>query len=530
MSLLFSYYSLFITPPTSPYNILIEYLRKYENINHKRKAQITFFIFSLPDKEWCGDNIYMNILMVSSEAVPFSKSGGLADVVGALSSSLHDLGHKVTVFMPLYSFIDKTEFKKTKSFLLPMLGGGEKVEIYEKDVGGVLYAGLSHPYFTHRKGIYGDTSFTPYSDNCPRFIAFSKAAALYIVARGLDVDIVHCHDWTTGFVPHFLRYFKVNARTVYTIHNLDYQGVFPPLDAVSTSSVIPETAKENGQINMMALAIRDNDRITTVSPSYAKEILTPQLGSGLENLLKQRESDTTGILNGIDTNKWNPEKDSLIPSNFSISDMSGKKECKRSVQRLFNLEEEDDVPLIALITRLAFQKGFEELLMEGEESALERILKKNVQVALIGTGDSRYISRLSALMTKYQNLSIKIIFSEELSHSLEAGADFFLMPSKYEPCGLNQMYSLAYGTIPIVHSTGGLKDTVLDIGNENGNGISFSSLTPEEIVRAVERALSLYNDKTRFENVRREALKRDFSWHNSALKYEKLYYELLKKA
>lgn len=469
--------------------------------------------------------------MVTSETVPFSKSGGLADVVGALSPALRRLGHNVTVFMPLYSFIDRTDFKKTVSFQIPMLGRNEKAEVYEKVVDGVTYASLAHPYFTERKGIYGDTSFTPYSDNCPRFIAFSKAAALYVLARGLYVDIVHCHDWTTGFVMHFMKYLKVPGKTVYTIHNLEYQGVFSPLDAVSSASAIPEEAERNGKINMMALALRTADKITTVSPTYAEEILTERFGAGLEDILKMRENDTSGIINGIDDKEWNPETDPLIPANFSSSCMDGKKECRKEVQRLFGLEERDDVPLVALISRLASQKGFDELLLEGEECALERILKSGkCQVALIGTGDSRYISKLSSLMTAYSNLSVKIVFSKDLSHILEAGADFFLMPSAYEPCGLNQMYSLTYGTIPIVHKTGGLSDTVSDIKDEDGNGISFLSLTPDEIVGAVEKAECLYSDKEKLDKVRKRGMSGDFSWRTSAEKYEKLYLELLRKA
>ncbi len=470
----------------------------------------------------------MNILMVTSETVPFSKSGGLADVVGALSEALSSNGHKVTVFMPLYSFIDRSGFRKSLSYQIPCLGGNEKAEVYETELNGVTYLGLSHPYFTLRKGIYGDSSFTPYSDNCPRFMFFSKACALYCAAKGDDIDIVHCHDWTTGFVPHYLRYFRIPKKTVFTIHNLEYQGVFPLLDAVVSSSVIPEEARKNGKINMMALALRTSDRITTVSPTYSREILTTHFGAGLEDILKLRESDTSGILNGIDTREWNSASDPLIPSRFCPGDMEGKNTCRKSVQETFGLPLRDDVPLIALISRLASQKGFDTLLLEGEVCALERILEKgNVQVAVIGTGDSRYISVLSFLMQKYDNLSVKIVFSKELSHLLEAGADFFLMPSVYEPCGLNQMYSLVYGTLPIVHETGGLKDTVKDFSEKDGNGISFASLSAENIVNAVDRAVALYRDREEFEKVREKAMKGDYSWAHSAVEYQRLYEELI---
>ena len=476
------------------------------------------------------DNKTMKVLMVSSEAVPFSKSGGLADVVSALSFSLSSLGHEVKVFMPFYSFIEKDGFKKVISFQIPMLGKNEKAEVWEKNLNGVVFSALKHPYFSERKGIYGDTSFSPYSDNCARFISFSKAVALFLRVSGFSPDIVHAHDWPCGFVFHFLKYFKIETKTLFTIHNLEYQGVFSPLDAVITSSVIDKNAIRNGQINMMAEAILTSDKITTVSPSYAKEILTPRYGAGLEDILKIRENDIYGILNGIDTNEWNPQKDELIKYNYSYNDLSAKRKDKEKIQKEFKLEENPNIPLIAIISRLANQKGFDSLLLEGEESVLEKILKKReCQVALIGTGDNRYISVLSELMTKYDNLSIKIVFSQALSHELEAGADFFLMPSRYEPCGLNQMYSLHYGTLAIVHSTGGLKDTVIDMDNENGTGFVFHSLIPDEIEKAVERAIEFYKDKKKLEEAQIRAMKTDFSWKKSAKKYEKLYMQLIKQ-
>lgn len=472
----------------------------------------------------------MKILMVSSETVPFSKSGGLADVVGALSTSYAKMGHEVKVFMPLYSFIDRNGFKKTLTFSLPMLGKNEKVAIYEKEVDGVIYAALSHPYFTERKGIYGDTSFTPYPDNCPRFIAFSKAAVLYLLASGFKADIVHCHDWTTALVHHYIHYFKAQTKTVFTIHNLGYQGVFPLLDSIVTSSVIPKEAIRGNTINMMAYALNCFDLITTVSPTYAKEILTQEFGEGLVDILKRRENDTYGILNGIDYSEWDPETDTLIPYNFSFKDLAGKKKNKEEIQKQFRLEVNENIPLFSIISRLADQKGFDSLLLEGEPCALETILEKNnCQIAIVGTGDSRYVTKLTFLMERYKNLSVRITFSNQLSHLLEAGSDFFLMPSKYEPCGLNQLYSLRYGTLPIVHSTGGLKDTIIDIENENGNGFSFQTLSKSEIERTVERAILFFSDKEKMRKAQKCAFSRDSSWTNSAKEYEKLYNNLLEK-
>ena len=474
----------------------------------------------------------MKILMATSEAVPFSKSGGLADVVGALSATFAAMGHEVKVFMPMYSFIDKKGWTKALSFQIPMLGGNEKAEIYEKEENGVIYAGLFHPYFSKRLGIYGDTSFQPYADNCPRFLSFSKAVALYLAATDWKADIVHCHDWTTGLVPYYLKYFKVEAKTVFTIHNLAYQGVFPPFDAIISSSRIPHSAlrgpKAHENINMMVAGLMDSDFITTVSPTYMEEIRESAMGCGLDDILRARKDESKGIINGIDYNEWNPEIDKDIVANYSSENREGKEECKKDLLKEFKLQGYDDKPLFSMISRLADQKGFDELLLEGEPCALERILKNDdCAVVLIGTGDAKYVTKLSLLMSKYKNLSVKIAFSAPLSHKAEAGADFFLMPSRFEPCGLNQLYSMKYGTLPIVHTTGGLKDTVIDMTNEDGTGFAFSPLTPDKIVETVERAKAFYKDKEGLDKARERAMKVDSTWKHSAEEYIKVYSSIL---
>ena len=467
--------------------------------------------------------------MATSETVPFSKSGGLADVVGALSATLTEMGNEVRIFMPMYSFIEKEGWHKSLSFLIPMLGTNERAEIYEKEVNGVVYVGLSHPYFSKRLGIYGDTSFQPYPDNCPRFLCFAKATALYLAATDWKVDIVHCHDWTTGLIPYYL---KVEAKTVFTIHNLAYQGVFPPFDAIISSSRIPKSAlrgpKAHENINMMAAGLLDCDFITTVSPTYMEEIRESGMGCGLDDILKDRKDDSKGIINGIDYNEWNPETDKDLISNYSVSDLSGKEECKKELLEEFKIKGYDDKPLFAIISRLADQKGFDELLLEGEPCALERILQNHDSaVVLIGTGDSKYVTKLSLLMSKYNNLSVKITFSTPLSHKTEAGADFFLMPSRFEPCGLNQLYSMKYGTLPIVNMTGGLKDTVVDLENKEGTGFVLSPLNPENIVKAAERAKEFYKDKESLTEARKRAMKVDSSWKKSAEEYMEVYTSLL---
>ena len=470
--------------------------------------------------------------MATSETVPFSKSGGLADVVGALSATLSSMGHEVRVFMPMYSFIEKDGWHKALSFQIPMLGSNEKAEIFEKEENGVIYAGLSHPYFSKRVGIYGDTSFQPYADNCPRFLCFSKAVALYLAATDWKADIVHCHDWTTGLVPYYLKYFKITAKTVFTIHNLAYQGVFPPFDAIISSSRIPHSAlrgpKGHENINMLAAGLLDSDFITTVSPTYMEEIREINMGCGLDDILRNRKEVSRGIINGIDYTEWNPVGDKDIVSSYSYDDLSGKEVCKKDLLKEFKIQGYDDKPLFSMISRLADQKGFDELLLEGEPCALERILSKNDSaVILIGTGDSKYVTKLSILMSKYKNLSVKIAFSTPLSHKAEAGADFFLMPSRFEPCGLNQLYSMRYGTLPIVHMTGGLKDTVRDLSGEEGTGFVFSPLTPDTIVETVERAVAFYEDKDSLKKARVRAMKVNSTWKHSAEEYVEVYSSLL---
>lgn len=470
----------------------------------------------------------MNILMLTSETVPYSKSGGLADVVGSLSSSLVKMGHSVYVFMPLYSFIDTSNMKKTLSYSVPVLGGSEKVSIFEEEVNGVVYLGLSHPYFTKRKGIYGDTSFTPYPDNASRFLFLSRAASQYVLKSGLKLDILHSHDWTGGLSPFFFKKDGIKVKSVFTIHNLAYQGVFPPLDGALCGEALPEEAfvgfGNDKVLNMMASGIRLSDYVTTVSPTYSREILTPEYGCSLEWALKEKEDVLSGIINGIDLDEWNPEEDKYIDTHFSSSDLKGKSKLKREVQKEFGLEERDDIPLIGIISRLAEQKGFSELLLPSSSSSLSAILKNGkCQFAIIGTGDDRYTKSLLELSSSYKNLGVKIAFSVKLSHLVEAGCDYFLMPSKYEPCGLNQMYSLHYGTLPIVNKTGGLEDSVRDMEEKNGTGFVFSPLTKENIIKTVNRAIEFYSDKRKLTNARKRAMKEDLSWDKSAKEYEKIY-------
>ena len=470
--------------------------------------------------------------MVTSEAVPFSKSGGLADVIGSLSPALKRKGLEVKVFMPMYSFIDRSGFKDGPAFSVDMLGGEVSLSTVSKKVSGVEYVGLCHPYYTERAGIYGDTSFEPYPDNAERFMLFAKSVGPYLEASGWKADIVHCHDWTAGLVPFFLKEHGYQAKTIFTIHNLAYQGDFSRYDAVLSGDRLPDDAfcgrSGSERLNMLRAGITEADIITTVSPTYAKEITTPELGCGMDEILRRRSDKLFGIINGLDTGEWNASKDHLFPEHYTYKDLAGKRELKARIQRENGLEVDPDIPLFAMISRIADQKGYAELL-GGTAPALQEILKRRVQFIIVGTGDKHYEEKLIELAKTYDNLAVSIAFSNKVAHETEGGADFFLMPSRYEPCGLNQMYSLTYGTLPVAHRTGGLADTIVDITEdpEKGTGFLFPDLSLDAILDGVDRAISFYGDKDGMERAIRNAMRTDFSWNRSAAEYIDLYSTLI---
>ena len=471
--------------------------------------------------------------MVTSEAVPYSKSGGLADVIGSLSPALKRKGLDVRILMPMYSFIDRKGFKESSRFSVEMLGGETEISTVSKKTNGVEYIGIQHPYFTERSGIYGDTSFEPYPDNAERFTLMAKCVPAYIKATGWPVDIIHCHDWTAGLVPFYAKKEKIRAKTIFTIHNLAYQGDFSRYDAVLSGDRFPEEAftgkPGHERLNMMHSALIDADAITTVSPTYAKEITTPEFGCGMDGILRSRQSMLYGIINGLDTAEWNASKDKFFPEHYTYRDLSGKRALKARIQEEHGLEVNPDIPLFAMISRIADQKGYAELL-GGREPALEEMLKKRVQMIVVGTGDKHYEDRLRELAGTHDNLSISIAFSNKVAHETEGAADFFLMPSRYEPCGLNQMYSLLYGTLPVAHRTGGLADTIIDLTEnpEKGTGFLFPDLSLDSIIDGFDRALEFFKDKGRMEKAIRNAMRSDFSWDRSASDYIGLYSTLIR--
>lgn len=481
----------------------------------------------------------MNILMISSEAVPFAKSGGLADVVTSLSYSLIKKDHDVRIFLPLYHNIPKDSisvFPWKIEIALP--SGKEVCRIGYKVYDSVPFYFLIHPYFSDRAGIYGETSAQPYPDNLIRFSLFN--ASVFELCRYLawTPEIMHIHDWTTCFIPLLLKkqnnkIFK-QTKTMLTIHNLGYQGVFSKFEIHDTGLSADEIFSDKRpdfftQINMLETGIKTVDVITTVSKTYAKEIQMPEFGHGLNELLCEKDAILYGILNGVDYKEWNPQTDSFLPLHYSELALGNKNLLKTILQQENSLEQNESVPLIGMVSRIADQKGFHEL-CSGQPSTLERILELPIQMVIVGTGDPEIEKFLLQISQKYKNLSVRIEFNDYIAHLVEAGSDFFLMPSRYEPCGLNQIYSLKYGTIPIVRKTGGLADTVEQLNDDLsvGTGLLFEEISGEAIFDSIQYVCKIWNSfNTKIPQVKKRCMTKDFSWSFSAQEYINLYEMLL---
>ncbi len=477
----------------------------------------------------------MKICMISSESVPFSKSGGLADVVGALSAALAALGDDIRVILPLYGSVDASAFK-TLDITVPvtLLGKTEEVAFRETSLDKVVYYFVDHRFYSERGGIYGDTSHAPYDDNLVRYTLLNKAAMALVKALDWKPDVMHCHDWTTGFLPYLMKSsddpFWATTKSVMTIHNLAYQGEFSRLDLLGCD-IEPEARLFGGpapskRTNMLKTGLEFADLLSTVSPTYAKEIQSAEYGCGLDSLLRERSLDLVGIINGIDYDEWNPQSDSFMTHHFSAGDLVGKIFTKAQIQEYFSLKVDPSIPLFSMISRLASQKGFVELL-EGSPSALEQMLDTHaMQMIVIGTGDAHIERQLTELGRRHPNLSVNILFSNKLAHLVEAGSDFFLMPSRYEPCGLNQLYSLRYGTLPVARRTGGLNDSIIDLDENNteGTGILFDQLSGHGILEAVGRAIAWWEKgEDTIRTIRERAMRWDSSWRHSATLYRELY-------
>jgi len=495
----------------------------------------------------------MKILMATSEAVPYAKTGGLADAVTALSLALAALGHDVRIVLPRYYSVDRTELKKMEGPLGVPVGWGEewsavyssslKVSAAKDSVAvkEVPVYFIDHEAFFGRDGIYGTPSEPDFADNTRRFAFFSRA--VFQLCRKLDwfPDILHAHDWPTALVPVMLRYGEgvdafASTKSVLTVHNLGYQGVYAkeffPYTRLSWDIFRSAGFEDWERMNLLKAGLVCADKLTTVSPSYAEETKTSAYGFRLDGVLRSRRDDYVGILNGVDQEAWNPRVDSYIPQTYSADDLSGKQEAKAALQKEFGLELDPDVPVVGMVTRLTEQKGVGELFGSGYGSAAAICAEMRMQFVVLGSGERWCENELRSLSSRIPNFKARIGYSERLSHLVEAGSDFFLMPSRYEPCGLNQMYSLAYGTPPIVRRTGGLADTVENYDQETGEGTGFmfDDLTPRAIYDTVGWALwAYYNKRDHVEAMRKRGMKKNFTWDRSARRYAELYASLTAK-
>lgn len=493
-------------------------------------------------KQTGSDHKRLRILIASAEAEPWSKTGGLGDVTTALSKSLSYLGHEVALIVPYYR---QTEFARNHTDQILDTEVSFEVPVGERRIVGQVYrAGVSgtqvkvwlvnqQDYFD-RPDLYGDSE-GDYRDNCERFVFFSRA--VLEVARHFSIkpDLIHVNDWQTGLIPALLQTeyrgtpgFE-NTASVFTIHNLAFQGRFTRSDMDLTGLDWKyfnwRQMESDGQLNLLKTGISFCNQITTVSPTYAKEIQTEETGCGLHALLHHRSDELTGILNGIDGDQWNPSSDKFIPENYGTQDFSTQKLlCKSELQKKMGLSRKPQVPLFGMVSRLTDQKGCDLIVAQAQQ-----FLQRDLQLVFLGAGEERYEQALRDLARHHPGkVATCIGFDERLAHEIEAGSDFYLMPSQYEPCGLNQMYSLAYGTIPLVRATGGLADSVVDtspetLKNGTATGIVFTDYDSNQFLTAVDRCLKLYQATESCQQVIKTGMKQDFSWEKSAAKYLSVY-------
>jgi len=482
----------------------------------------------------------MKILIATPEAVPYVKTGGLADVAGTLWKEYKDIKEEAYIILPLY--------KKIKEGQSPPGDTGVKIRVPVGDrvIEGRIFSNQSSSYivgcdeFFDRQELYG-TPEGDYIDNASRFIFFSRGILETCKALNLKPDVIHCNDWQTGLVPLYLKtiysadkFFK-NTATLFTIHNLGYQGLFPssemPLTNLGWKLFNPEGMEFYGKINFLKAGIISADILNTVSNTYAKEILNKEFGFGLDGVLRVRETDLYGVINGIDYKEWDPSRDEFIPANYSHDDISGKVSCKKELMKFLfgpsDILNIGRIPLIGMVGRLSAQKGLDLVL-----NSIDELLSFGVRLVILGKGDELFQRSFSEIAKKYKGMvSVTIGFEETLAHRIYAGSDFFLMPSRYEPCGLGQLIALRYGCIPIARRTGGPVDTIQDYEpmTSKGTGFLFSDYTPSAMQDAVKRALCVYTDRDKRHKMIIDGMKMDFSWKKSAERYIELYRSAIKK-
>ena len=480
----------------------------------------------------------MKIMMVSSEAIPFAKTGGLADVSGALPKALARLGQEITLVLPKYRQVDEKRFplrETPMALVVPVGQHMEEAQVYSVEMETNYRALLIRKdAYYNREQLYGRPN-GDYDDNAERFIFFCRA--VLEAARLIKPDIIHCHDWQSALVPVYLKtLYRRDAGlskipSVFTIHNIAYQGLFwhydLPLTNLGWELFTPQALEFYGKLSFLKGGIVFADAVTTVSRKYMEEIQSAEFGAGLEGVLRDRRDDLYGILNGVDYDDWSPDRDPLIRAPYGPQQLSGKRICKADLQREFGLPVDERNPTIGIISRLAEQKGFDLI-----TAVMDELMKEGLQVVILGTGDEKYHLLLGALAQKYpEQIGLKIAFDNGLAHKIEAGADMFLMPSRFEPCGLNQIYSLKYGTVPIVRAVGGLDDTIEDHqpGTNRGTGFKFSEYTPAALMETVRRALGTYHDPEAWEGLMLRGMEADFSWDRSAGIYLQVYQDLVRK-
>ncbi len=476
----------------------------------------------------------MKILFVTSESVPFLKTGGLADVAGSLPPSLKEMGQDIRVVMPLYSQISE-EYKKAMKFL-----GYFYVDLgYRHQYAGVFtykykdvdYYFIDSEYYFKRDRIYGEL------DDGERFIFFSKAASMLPKFIDFKPDILHSNDWHSGFVPLYREDFAKgdsfygDIKSVHTMHNLKYQGVFPEdiledVAGLSKSYYFHEDGlKYFDMINMMKAGIVYSNILTTVSKSYAEEIKTSFFGEGLEEIIRQHSGKLRGIVNGIDYEEYNPKKDKRIAKNYDIKSLEDKKKNKKDLQKLYGLPVDEDIPMLSMVSRLVAMKGLDLV-----AHILEELLQEDIQFVMLGTGDRQYEEMFLYFQNKYPDkMAARVYFNEDEAHKIYAGSDIFLMPSMSEPCGISQLISLRYGTIPIVREVGGLKDTVRAYNRftGEGNGFSFKNFNAHELLFTTKDALNLYGDKKKWKKLMKSAMESKNDWEESSKEYIELYKNLI---
>jgi starch synthase len=477
------------------------------------------------------------VLVAASELAPFAKTGGLGDVLAALPPALARAGAEVHVVIPAYQGIDWRAAGITRewSVALDTPAGRRDLGVRTGRLGDVTVSFAVAGEYFDRPHLYGGPN-GDYPDNAERFAFFSRAVLAIAAASDPVPDLLHCHDWHTALVPALLRIDRdprlARTKTVLTVHNLGYQGLFPPevwpLLGLDWSWFTPQHFEFYGQVNFLKAGLVFADALTTVSPTYAQEILDPEHGHGLDGVLRTRRDVLVGILNGVDYTRWDPRHDRFLAASYGPDDLSGKPRCKAALQAELGLPDRPAVPVIGMVSRLADQKGFDLV-----TAALPALLGLDLQLAIVASGDARYERALTSEQRRAPDrLAVRIAFDEGLAHRVEGGADAFLMPSRYEPCGLNQMYSLRYGTVPIVRATGGLDDTVVDVETANGpgTGFKFRPYTAGAMLETIRRALALYAQPGAWLQLMRAGMQCDFSWRRSADHYLDLYAHLLRGA